>query len=191
MTASVQLYNEEYEKNKKNDMRNEIVGNVNELIAYLGIILSLQHTSTTKPYLNIKSILTNIQHCLLEINSTINKDDECNLKNNIKQLDVYINDMSKKTNPLRQIILSGSNFNLLSSHIHVTQTISKKLEQNLWKLDKIQEVDLSILTYLNRLTEFFLVFARYTSEFKSEKQPNYTYLKFVCISLLIIGISYL
>ena len=74
-------------------------------------------------------------------------------------LEEKIDDLSEKLQPLRSFILPGGS--LTASKLHFARTICRRAERRIVSLSKVVDVRDKIIIYMNRLSDYFFVLARY------------------------------
>lgn len=143
----------------KDDIRIEAYGTVDELNSFTG---NLYDKLNIEP---VKEILFIIQNKLFNIGSVLatdpNKDFNLPSVNSsdIEKLETQIDEMEKDLEPLRNFILPSGHSVISSTHI--CRTICRRAERRVVTLSKNAEVDAAIIIYLNRLSDYFFVLARY------------------------------
>tara|TARA_X000000950_G_scaffold288632_1_gene406413 strand:- start:4121 stop:4678 length:558 start_codon:yes stop_codon:yes gene_type:complete len=146
---------------KKSSLFIEAIGSVDELNAFLGLV---------NCYLPDKQkiILTNIQNDLFDLGAdlatpiNIKKKSLRIHKSQTLNIEKEINKINTTLKPLKSFILPGGN--KLSSMIHLARTISRRCEVNIVKLHQKHKVNLEILKYINRLSDFLFVLARHNNK---------------------------
>ena len=113
-------------------------------------------------YFNISTTLTNIQRILQQINSIISKNSEIEediTKQQVINIENNIDFMSIQLPPLTKFILPGASH--CDAHVHICRTQTRKVERFL--VDIKQDICLGENTfkYMNRLSDFFFVLARW------------------------------
>jgi len=86
-------------------------------------------------------------------------------------LQLYLKDHPEKNvkfdeqlEPLSKFILPGDS--KTSSFLHLGRTIVRRAERDLWKLGETEEIHMSNLRYLNRLSDLLFILARVEDEVK-------------------------
>ena len=144
---------------KKDHIKLECYGTIDELNAFIGNIYDQEINSTHKDnLLKIQNKLFNLGCCLSFDNKGKNlnlpkiKEDDINLLEN----EIDIIDASLPI--LKNFILpSGHN---IASKCHIARTVCRRAERKLVSLAKEEEVDPLHLKYLNRLSDYLFVLAR-------------------------------
>ena len=146
---------------KKSSHIIEAIGNVDELNAFLGLLANY-----LKP--NQKKVILNIQNDLFDIGADIatplnKKNNNIRLrKNQTIYLEQEIDKINSKLKPLTSFILPGGNE--ISGWLHLARTISRRCEVSIVKLSEKNKINLEILKYINRLSDFLFVLARQTNK---------------------------
>ena len=144
---------------KKDNCRLECYGNIDELNAFIGHISDYdisKHTHT---------VLIKIQHQLFNIGSIIAFDKSKKIELiNIKKSDIIflekeIDTMEGYLPTLRNFILPSGN--KIASLIHIARTVCRRAERKLVNLDSKDKIEPLHLQYLNRLSDYLFVLARY------------------------------
>jgi len=147
----------------KSDLRIEAYGTIDELNSYVGLcndVLIDEHS---------KKILKEIQDRLFTIGSSLACDPEKEPKMKIpdlKEEDVSL--LEKEMDQMIEIIPQMKSFilpggHVTVSHLHIARCICRRAERCCVRLSEQAREDLLILKYLNRLSDYLFVLARYTS----------------------------
>lgn len=152
-----------------------VVGELDELNSVLGITSFLFKDNTLLATLKMGSdvFLIQIQKDLFKLGSelaglqngigTINCTDNCtdnflNEKDIIK-LEKEIDAMWAEMPELKNFILPGGS--LVGAYLHQARTICRRVERELVSLGKEKKIRSDVYKYLNRLSDFLFVLARY------------------------------
>ncbi len=144
----------------KHGLRIETYGTIDELNSFLGLL------SAKTNHLN--DFIINIQNQLFDIGSYLAAEgmhDKYNLNGvndeDIGNLEKSIDEMSEQLPPLRNFILPGScELNALA---HICRTVCRRAERKATLLSEKETVKPEVVRYLNRLSDWFFVYARYIS----------------------------
>jgi cob(I)alamin adenosyltransferase len=147
----------------KSDMRIEAYGTVDELNSYIGLcrdLLTDDHSKKT---------LKEIQDRLFTIGSSLACDPEKEPKMKIpdlKEEDVTllekeIDEMDKVLPEMKHFILPGGHSTV--SYIHIARCVCRRAERSCVRLQQQSEEEPLVLKYLNRLSDYLFVLARYAS----------------------------
>jgi len=148
----------------KSDLRIEAYGTVDELNSFVG--LCLDHL---KSY-NVSNVLSEIQDRLFTIGSALACDPEKETKlkipdlheEDIVLLEKEIDKMNEELPVMRSFILPGGH--VAVSTLHVARTVCRRAERCCVKMHKKEmEVESLIIKYLNRLSDYLFVLARFAA----------------------------
>ena len=144
----------------KHNLSVDAYGTVDELNSFLGLL---------KDYIKdekIKDILNNIQPKLFSIGSILASGKNQNMlekvkieKKDVKYIESHIDSMNNELPELKNFIIPGGH--KISSYSHVCRSICRRAERRISELNNEQSVDPNILSYINRLSDFFFVLSRY------------------------------
>jgi cob(I)alamin adenosyltransferase len=157
----------------KSHLRIEAYGTVDELNSYLGLCKDLLTDNQSK------TILQEIQDRLFTIGSSLACDPEKEPKmkipdlkeQDITLLEKEIDRMSETLPPMKSFILPGGHPSV--SHLHIARCICRRAERCCVRLEfEKQEIESISIKYLNRLSDYLFVLARYIShQLKAEEIP--------------------
>jgi len=144
-------------KVKKNDLRLEAYGTIDELNAYIGhlndnikiendVLITIQ-----RHLFNLGSILSNDGTKSKIILPKITKEDINMLENEIDKIEI-------KLTPLNEFILPTGHTQ--SSLCHISRTVCRRAERRVVQLQNEVKLDENCLMYLNRLSDYLFVLAR-------------------------------
>ena len=155
----------------KADKRIEAIGTVDELNCHVGMLRALIKSSDM-----IITDLEKVQNDLFVIGSKLaaepiiidNKGNLLDINLYTKLMEECMDRMSNKLKPLKNFILPAGNQLICSCHI--ARTVTRRAERSLVKLNKHEIVHPDILIYINRLSDYFFVLARYFSFIMDEPE---------------------
>jgi len=161
----------------------DALGDVDELNAQLGVCNEYIGDSFAPPKnckVMIKQIHT-IQRCLFDIGSAIatpkNSSSKKRLKltkfeeDNVKHLEVWIDDMDQHLPPLKKFILPSGGHS--STSLHLARTKARRAERSVVPIFKRGDVDQVVQQYLNRLSDYLFVCARFIASKEDNEQMTY------------------
>lgn len=142
--------------------RIEAYGTVDELNAFVGLIRDHEQIDAIS-----KEMLIEIQDRLFTLESHLAEDKDAVIAKpmpplydaDVQLLENEIDRMNESLPPLANFILPGGN--MLVSYAHVARTVCRRAERISVKLSEHYPVDNIDLRYLNRLSDYFFVLARY------------------------------
>lgn len=160
-------------KVSKAHLRIEAYGTVDELNSYIGLCNDLLTDADRN------SVLQEVQDRLFTIGAALACDPEKEIKmkipdlkeEDITLLEREIDKMDEQLPPMKSFILPGGHPNI--SHLHIGRCICRRAERCCVRLEAEQnEVEPIIIKYLNRLSDYLFVLARYTAlQIKAEEIP--------------------
>ena len=83
-------------------------------------------------------------------------------KNQTLYIEKEIDKINVKLKPLKSFILPGGN--KVSALIHLARTVNRRCEVSIVKLKEKKGVNLEVLRYINRLSDYLFVLARQTNK---------------------------
>jgi cob(I)alamin adenosyltransferase len=147
---------------QKSDLRIEAYGTVDELNSWIGLLLAECRDET------IKSRLSGLQDNLFIIGSNLAMDpDKSEFKlpeiteDEVLKLEKNIDSMSESLPPLKNFILPGGSTEI--AHIHIARCVCRRAERAAIRATEEGTIQKTIVLYLNRLSDFLFVFARFTA----------------------------
>jgi len=143
----------------KNDARIEGYGTVDELSSHLGVA-----RSTPIPA-SIDTLLEQIQRDLFEIGAHLASPGTSRFPGvdaqRIADLEQAIDTMEQELTPLTAFILPGGSIG--AAQLHVARTVCRRAERLVVALQDESEATLSTIRYLNRLSDYLFVAARFAN----------------------------
>ena len=146
----------------KDDLRIQTYGTVDELNATLGIVLA---QTSLDP--GLKTRLSRIQSELFHLGAELATPRGGRLTSRlldsteISALEKEIDQMEASLPPLKSFILPGGTPE--SAHLHLTRTVCRRAEREMVTLHRQDPLRAEALTYLNRLSDYLFVCARYAN----------------------------
>jgi len=143
----------------KDDIRIESYGTVDELNSQLGYLVSQLKNEGLVEQIN------QVQNLLFVIGSHLATEDPSGMSlpslsaEHIEYLERAIDKMETELNPLKSFILPGGS--MAGSICHISRTICRRAERRCVTLSNIAEIDPLIIPYINRLSDYLFVAARY------------------------------
>jgi cob(I)alamin adenosyltransferase len=144
----------------KHHIRIESYGTVDELNSWIGLINDQELNQDTK------IILSEIQDRLFTIGSSLASDPEKSKmkipdlhQSDIELLEKEIDKMNEVLPEMRNFILPGGHTTV--SYCHLARCVCRRAERNVIHLHESEYVNEMVIVYLNRLSDFLFVLARY------------------------------
>ena len=159
----------------KASTRVEAYGTIDELNAFIGV---------AKSHIDDKDCieqLAKIQYDLFTLGSEAATPlDKIHLANgkfrlpvtikeeDISELEVWMDKMDESLEPLQFFILPGGG--KAATFLHVARTICRRAERGMVFLNETEEVRPELIKYLNRLSDYLFIMARYVSMLDNERE---------------------
>ncbi len=146
----------------KFDDRVEAYGTVDELSAFIGVLADQQGVGKEvfDDLMVIQNKLFTLEsHFALDEESEVSKMIPALTADDVAFLEGKIDAMNAQLPILKSFVIPGGN--LKASHCHVCRTVCRRAERQGWRLKETHAVDSIDLKYLNRLSDYFFVLARY------------------------------
>lgn len=143
----------------KDHIRIEAYGTVDELNSVIGWLIS------TIPDRQIDTLLQTIQSRLFTVGSNLASDPEKDMitpdlsVDDVQLIEQSIDKMQETLPPLKHFILPGGSPSVSAAHL--ARTICRRAERRCVALAHSSKMEPIILLYLNRLSDFFFVLARW------------------------------
>jgi cob(I)alamin adenosyltransferase len=160
-------------KVSKGHLRIEAYGTVDELNSWIGLCCDLTQDEPTR------TTLREIQDRLFTIGSTLASDPDKDQKMKIPDLhetDVLL--LEKEIDRMEEVLPAMKNFILPGGHptisyLHIARCVCRRAERCCVRLEtEKDEIGSVVLKYLNRLSDYLFVLARFTGlQLKAEEIP--------------------
>jgi len=139
----------------KDSLKIEVLGLIDELNSFLGIVISFSNLT------EVSSYLKDVQKNLMIIGSFFAGDKLKLSAFQIKKLENLIDKLEDKLPKLSNFILPGGT--VLASHLQYARSLARRAERGIVSLSKTQKTDSQILAYMNRLSDFLFILARFVN----------------------------
>ena len=147
----------------KDHDRIEACGDVDELNAWLGVVLSKNLDADVA--LELRTIQSDLFHIGACLSATPGTQDDASVpgiaQNRIRQLEKTIDQLSARLPPLKAFVLPGGGD--ASGWTHVARSVCRRAERRVVRLAQTDDVTHAydtILQFLNRLSDYLFVVAR-------------------------------
>ncbi|WP_294081885.1 cob(I)yrinic acid a,c-diamide adenosyltransferase [Proteiniphilum sp. UBA5384] len=153
----------------KTHVRLDAYGTVDELNSYIGWLICEVDDTIHRDFLRY------IQHKLFTVGSylateTENKDPKAASiisEKDISRIEEQIDIIDGRLPRLNRFVLPGGNEP--ASRAHICRTVARRAERNVYRVAEKFPVAEEVLIFLNRLSDYLFVFARYESNKTSEE----------------------
>jgi len=154
----------------KGHLRLEAYGTVDELNSYLGLFI------TEIEEQKVIDTLQFIQHKLFTVGSYLATDTattQLNAASQIKTEDIQkieqaIDEIDNKLPKMKGFILPGGCKS--ASLAHICRTICRRAERYICRLAEVENVNDEVLTFVNRLSDYLFIIARYECLLKNKEE---------------------
>ncbi len=144
---------------RKDDARIEAYGTIDELNSFLGVARAGWPSSSFDAELHL------IQSDLFDIGAHLASPGTSRFAgpdpSRVAALEQAIDAMESELAPLKSFILPGGS--LAAAHLHVARTVCRRAERLVVALRDDDEATKASITYLNRLSDFLFVAARFAN----------------------------
>ena len=143
----------------KYDLQIEALGDIDELDSYLGVVIA-NLSDQSQELLNP---LKDRQRDLYELESDIvvKRHEEITAAT-VEFLEQQIDELNQKIPKTTHFILPGGS--ITATHLHYARTVARRAERAMAKLnDEQQELAPACLKYINRLSDYLFILARYAN----------------------------
>lgn len=142
----------------KSDLRINAYGSVDELNSFIGYLSAHKIDILHKEFLltvqnklyHMGSLLATKKKVSFKIPEITDKDTEI-IENEIDKLNMELP-------PLKNFIIPGGD--KMVSICHICRTICRRAERDVVTLNESEKIDLRMINYLNRLSDYFFILAR-------------------------------
>lgn len=156
----------------KHHIRIESYGTIDELNSYIGLIKDQEIDKRSR------DILTEIQDRLFTIGSSLASDPENSklkipdlLDEDVTVLEKEIDYMNSELPELRSFILPGGHTTI--SYCHIARCVCRRAERNTIYLAENNFVAPLVIKYLNRLSDYLFILARFFAKQLNVKETNW------------------
>jgi cob(I)alamin adenosyltransferase len=156
----------------KDDARIEAYGTLDELNSFLGF-LNIGFSEN-----KYNTVLFDVQNRLFDIGSHLASDPEKHVlpsgitSEDISELERFMDDMDAELPPLKNFILPGGH--VIVAQAHICRTICRRAERRVVTLQQYSEIDPMIVMYLNRLSDFLFILARFLAKKSGVEELKWT-----------------
>jgi len=142
----------------------DVYGSIDELNSWIGLVAS------KLPTIKVQEFLSIVQADLFSIGSTLSgfKADLSNLDSRVLEMEARIDSMDSVLPMLTNFILPGGSE--VGATVHLARGVCRRVERQAVSLQQRpaspagrQDVDAKIITYLNRLSDFLFMLARFVN----------------------------
>jgi len=142
----------------KDHLRIEAYGTIDELNSFLGVV------HDTIENIDQQRLIERVQNNLFSIGSLLANEGKISQyipdlpEDEVKQLEIAMDDMDASLPPLTNFILPGGH--TVVSFCHIARCVCRRAERRLVELDHSEAVNPKLIEYLNRLSDYLFVLSR-------------------------------
>lgn len=153
----------------KDSVRVDAYGTIDELNAYVGVVIA----NIKKPvFKQLKKLLVMTQNDLFFIGSHLanpgEKKDLLILGRHTGEFEDSIDEMTEKMPNLTNFILPGGG--TLGASLQYVRTLARRTERKLVSLSREEGLEGEILQYINRLSDLFFTMSRFANHTEKKKE---------------------
>ena len=155
------------ERRPKYDARVAAYGEIDELNCVIG--LARLHTRDAPDLARVEKILARVQNDLFDLGADLcvpPKPDEAHalriVPRQVEAMERAIDDLNAELSPLTSFVLPGGS--PASADLHQARTVCRRAERAIDYLASVETVGAPALAYVNRLSDFLFVAARFANK---------------------------
>lgn len=147
---------------KKNSVRLEAYGTLDEFSSFLGCVLSAPECPA-----DIKQQLLSVQNMLFNLGGYLASAPEPGTTppawgltpDHLRQIEQWIDTLDEQTPKINAFVLPGGC--PLAAQAHVARTVCRRAERRILHLAEKSYVDPALISYVNRLSDYLFILARH------------------------------
>lgn len=148
-------------KIEKDSIRVEAYGTIDELNSYIGLCINYLKENQDK------EVLREIQKKLFDVGaelSTINYERYKNItkEEDVEKLEELIDHYTEKIEKINEFIVPGTS--VCAANLHIARTVCRRAERRILTLSREDKINPILLKYVNRLSDFLYILARYSED---------------------------
>ena len=152
----------------KDDVRFEALGDLDELNSILGVCRALIEDDN-----NVMALTKDVQECLFIAQAEVAGSEKSLSSKHIKRLEESIEKIEVKIKLPKAFVITGET--KLSALFDYARAMSRRTERSVVKVSKVVNICKETLMYLNRLSSFLYIVARYFASRDGAKEDSPTY----------------
>lgn len=139
----------------KADERIELLGTIDELSAAIGFAKVIMEDSVKEDLSSIQKELMFIMAGIADVDNPMYQVDE----DEIRALEIKIDELEDKFEREKKLVLYGDCEK--SARLDLARVAARKAERYFWKSQKNYNLDILATRYMNRLSDYFYILARF------------------------------
>jgi cob(I)alamin adenosyltransferase len=152
------------ERVKKDNLRIEACGTVDELNSVIGVVRSM------RVFREVDKVLQEVQNDLFVLGADLatpvwkvqKRAREARVRDDhVKAMEAIIDRIQAKLPPLRRFVLPGGS--VVASYLHLARAVCRRAERQIVKLGQVEAVNPIAIAFVNRLSDLLFVLARFVN----------------------------
>lgn len=143
------------------------IGSLDELNSFLGVLASYKVTEL-QSYGELTKEIKDVQNSLFTINSILAGSKLRFSKTKVKKLEKQIDEWEGRLPVLKNFVFYGGSYE--STLLFYARSVSRRAERDLVAFSKEEKVSPAILSYVNRLSDYLFMMARWINFEKKIKE---------------------
>lgn len=154
----------------KYSLRLEAYGTVDELSSFIGNLVADDSVIDQQRYdlLEVQNMLFNIGGYLATPPSIRKQEVPGLTQDNISKMESWIDDMDEQLPKLNNFIIPGGC--KASAKANMARTVCRRAERRILQLAAEEEINILVISYINRLSDYLFVIGRYLNKFANYEE---------------------
>ena len=147
----------------KDDARIQAIGSVDELNSYLGMVLEEAKAAAEPALEPLLGFLKTTQHRTFDLGGELSIPGYRIISaDHVAAIERSLDDLNQDIPPLENFILPGGS--KLIAAFHLARSVCRRAERDVISLSRVAEVNPDGIKFLNRLSDYLFVGARFTAK---------------------------
>jgi cob(I)alamin adenosyltransferase len=136
------------------------MGDIDELNAQIGLLTAHLSLTSIATLTDIAPFIERLQHRIFDLGGEVSIPGfQLIHDQHVTMIEVELDRMNEALAPLENFIIPGGS--ILIAQCHVARSVCRRAERSLVSLQEIETVNASGVRFLNRLSDYFFVLARF------------------------------
>ena len=136
------------------------MGDIDELNAQIGLLTAHLSLTSIATLMDIAPFIERLQHRIFDLGGEVSIPGfQLIHDQHVTMIEVELDRMNEALAPLENFIIPGGS--ILIAQCHVARSVCRRAERSLVSLQEIETVNASGVRFLNRLSDYFFVLARF------------------------------
>ncbi|MDN6627052.1 MAG: cob(I)yrinic acid a,c-diamide adenosyltransferase [Pisciglobus halotolerans] len=155
----------------KDSIRVDAYGTLDELNSLVGVVISQLNTEEDKLKKELEIIQLNLFDCGTDLATLEGKRAYIVTKEAVEWLETKIDTHSEEPPVIEKFILPGGH--PIASTLHLARTVTRRAERIIVSLSKAEDINRTVMIYINRLSDYFFALARVVNYRKGVEETFY------------------